>query len=154
MLRCVAALLVSLVTGACQPTPADPLAEVRALVDNLVAAVEAGTPQVILSHVAFEFQTDDGLTYPDVQSVALEYLIPDVTVGSRLESVEVGAGDASEEVRARVRVRFARGARLSRRSLPPPPGSVVYAFELWFRRIEGEWQAVRGRYRRVEEDAS
>ena len=153
MLLCVLCVLGSLAMGACQQTPTDPVAEVRALLDDLVEAVEARTPQVILSHVAFEFRTDDGLTYPDVQSIVLEYLIPEETLGARLESAEVTVGDAPDEVRSEARVRFARGARLSRRSLPPPPGSVVYAFEIWFRKIEGEWQAIRGRYQRAEEDA-
>jgi hypothetical protein len=138
--------------GACQPTPTDPLAEVRALVEELVMAIEERTPAMILSHVAFEFRTDDGLTYPDVQSIVMEYLIPESTLGARVQSLDVTGGDASDEVRAQARVRFARGAHLSGRTLPPPPGSVVYAFEVWFRRFEGEWQAVRGRYRRVEGD--
>ena len=152
MLRCVVCVLGSLVMGVCQPTPADPAAEVRSLLEDLVEAVEERRPQFILSHVGFEFRTEDGLTYPDVQSIVLEYLIPENTLGARLESVDIAAGDPPDEVRCEARVRFVRGARLSNRTLPPPPGSVVYAFELRFREIEGEWQVIRGRYQRLQPD--
>jgi hypothetical protein len=132
--------------AACQQEAADPLAEVRQVVDELVVAVEEGETGTILSRVAFEFRTEDGLAYPDVQSIVQEYLIPQRTIGARLESADVRVGDGPDEIRVDTRVRFARGTKLRDRSLPPPPSSTVYAFELWFRKIDGEWRAVRGRY--------
>jgi hypothetical protein len=130
------------------PPAEDPVGEVRRLLDELVEAVEEHQPQLILSRVAFDFRSDDGLTYADVQSITLEYLIPEGTIGAQLQSVDVTPGDAPDEIRARTTVRFARGARLSDRNLPPPPDSVLYEFEILFRKIEGDWRAIRGRYER------
>jgi hypothetical protein len=141
-------LLVGLV--ACQPEAADPVSEVRSVLDRVVAAVEDRAAGPILSHVAFEIQTQDGLRYADVQSIVMEYLLPERTLGARLESAEIEPGPEPGEIRVNARIRFAKGTRLRNRDLPPPPDSRVYAFEVWFRRIEGHWQALRGSYRRVE----
>ena len=138
------ALLLSLL--ACEEPAPDPVAEVRAILDSLVRAVEEHDPGTILSHVAFDFRSEDDLGYADVQSLIMEYLLPRTQVGARLESVEVFRGASSDEIGARTRVRFAR-ARLSDRALPPPPGSKTYEIDLWFRSVEGRWVAVRGRYR-------
>ena len=92
-----------------------------ALVEKMVEAVEEGDPGVILEHVAFDFQSEDGLTYPDIQSVVEEYLVPARTMGARLESVEVDSVSTGDEgaLQVRARVRFARGTSLRTRSLPP-----------------------------------
>ena len=147
-------LLAPLLALACAERPRDPVQEVRALLDTLVAAAEDGDAQRILAHVAFEFRTEDGLGYADVQSLVLEYLLPGTTVGARLESAEVGRGEDPREIEARLRVRFARGTLLSGRRLPAPPGSPLYAIDLRFRASEGRWVAVWGRYRRVTDAAS
>jgi hypothetical protein len=124
------------------------VSEVRSLIDEIVEAVEGRRPQVVLDYLAFDFRSNDGLTYPDVQSILLEYLIPERTIGARLESLDLTPGAGSEEIRARAAIRFARGTRLSDRALPPPPGSVLYDFDILFRRLAGEWRAVRGGYER------
>ncbi len=139
--------------GACTAAPIDPRDQVLRLVERLVEAVEEGDPRVILEHVAFDFRSEDGLTYPDVQSIVLEYLVPARTIGARLESVEVDSvstpsTEGEGELQVRARVRFARGTSL-RSNLPPPPGSVLYVFELRFRRGDRGWEAARGSYRRL-----
>jgi hypothetical protein len=146
-------LAVSLLLLACTEPTRDPVAEVRALLDTLVSAVEGHDPATILSHVAFDFRADDGLGYADVQSVVMEYLIPRTSVGARLESVDIVPGENAGEIEARTRVRFARGTLLSGHDLPPPPGSTTYVIDLWFRLYEGGWKAVRARYRLAGEAA-
>ena len=141
------ALALVLALLACEEPARDPVNEVRAILDSLVRAVEEHDPGTILSHVAFDFRSEDGLGYADVQSLVMEYLIPRTLVGARLDSVEVFRGESSDEIRTRARVRFARGTRLSDRTLPPPPDSKSYEIDLWFRSVEGRWVAVRGQYR-------
>ena len=141
------ALALVLALLACEEPAPDPVTEVRAILDSLVRAVEEHDPGTILSHVAFDFRSEDGLGYADVQSLVMEYLLPRTLVGARLESVEVFRGESSDEIGTRARVRFARGTRLSDRALPPPPDSKSYEIDLWFRSVEGRWLAVRGRYR-------
>ena len=149
--RTGAALLGLVVSiGACTAAPIDPRDQVLGLVERMVEAVEEGDPRVILEHVAFDFRSEDGLTYPDVQSVVMEYLVPGRMTGARLESVEVSPAkpEGEGELQVRAQVRFARGTSLRTRNLPPPPGSVLYGFELRFRRGDRGWEATRGSYRR------
>ncbi len=141
------ALALGLALLACQEPAPDPVIEVRAILDSLVQAVEEHDPGTILSHVAFDFRSEDGLGYADVQSLVMEYLIRRIEVGARLESVEVFRVESSDEIETRARVRFALGTRLSDRALPPPPDSKSYEIDLWFRSVEGRWVAVRARYR-------
>ncbi len=141
------ALALGLALLACPEPAPDPVTEVRAILDSLVRAVEEHDPGTILSHVAFDFRSEDGLEYADVQSLVMEYLIRRIEVGARLESVEVFRVESSDEIGTRARVRFALGTRLSDRALPPPPDSKSYEIDLWFRSVEGRWVAVRARYR-------
>ncbi len=141
-------LALGLILLACgeQAAP-NPVTEVRAILDSVVQAVEEHDPGTILSHVAFDFRSEDGLGYADVQSLVMEYLIPRIEVGARLESVEVFQGGSPDEIGTRTRVLFSHGTRLSDRALPPPLDSKTYEIDLWFRSVEGRWVAVRGRYR-------
>lgn len=145
---------VALCVLACAPADRDPIAEVRAVVEGMVEAVEEREPRAILEHVAFDFRAEDGLTYPDVQSLVLEFLMGPAIPGARLESAQVDRDRDRGEVRVRARVRFARGERLSGTTGIPSLPSVVYAFDLRFRSIEGVWRAVGGSYRRSDPLAS
>lgn len=150
-----ALLLIAVVIASCgEAEPEDARDRVGALVRSLVAAVEESEPRAILEHLDPSFRTDDGLTYADVQSVVLEFLVSGEGVGARLESLDLTSAGEADAFDVRARVRFARGTRLAERRLPPPPGSVSYQFDVRFRRIGGIWRATRGRYVRVAPESS
>jgi hypothetical protein len=149
-----ASLALALGAAACSPEPPDPAAEVRAVVEGMIEAIEENDPHAILEHVAPEFRSEDGLTYPDVQSIVLEYLLGEHRLGARLELGSFEPGEEPGEIRVRARVRFARGARLSDRQGPPILPSVVYLFDVRFRSFEGVWQASGGSYRRSQDAGS
>ena len=130
------------------PPPAEP--ELRQVLDELVAAIERKDPGAVLDHVDYRFEEAGGLRYPDVEALVLSFLLPDAAVGARLEAVRVSEPESDGSRRVRARVRFASGTRLLGRSAPPPDASIVYGFDLVFRRTGGPWQAVRGSYERIE----
>jgi hypothetical protein len=128
----------------CSPPRQDPVADVRAIVEALVASVDEREPRAILEHLAFDFRSEDGLSYPDVQSIVLEYLMGAEIPSARLESSEIVPGGEPDVVRVHARLRFARGTS----------PAALYDFEVLFQQRGGLWRAQWADYRRVEAPAS
>jgi hypothetical protein len=141
-------LIAALALGCAAPEPS-PEVEIREAVHEILAAIEEGKPEAVLQHVAFEYRGDDGLGYPEIQSLVLTFLLREETVGARLEdlSIEPAGGDDTHRVHARVA--FVRGRRLRHSEAPSSPDAVEYTFDLVFARHEDSWKAVRGRYQRL-----
>ena len=136
---------LALACAAPVPTPEE---EIRAVMSDLIEAIEARVPGEVLEHVAFEFEAQDGVGYPEVQSLVLTYLLRDEVLGARLEQLEIEPAGQDAARRVRARVAFVRGTRLAQSQVPLPFEAVEYDFDLIFARRGGDWQAVSGSYQR------
>ena len=114
----------------------------------MVAAVEQGQPEQILRHVSVEFESEDGLQYPDVDALVMTFLLRDESRGARLEDLSIDQ-ESERLAHVRARVHFASGTSLRDRAQALPPGAVSYSLDLVFRRLVDRWQAISGRYERL-----
>ena len=144
-----AAVLIALGVACSEPPPSDPPQELRATLLRMIAAVEDGEPDTILRRVSPEFQSDDGLGYADVQSLVLDFLLRDESVGARLEELTIEPPiEPGLPYRVRAELTFALGAKLADSRAPTPSGAQRYAFELDFIRSGTSWMAMGGSYHR------
>jgi hypothetical protein len=144
------AFLAGLVITCGEPPQLTPEDELRDTLLQIIEAIEGGDPKTILEHVSFDFQSEDGLGYAEVQSIVLNFLVRDQRAGARLEDLSIeqkNVGRGTHEVRARVV--FAMGYSIREAHQPLPPGATRYEFLLGFTRTENGWQAIHGRYQQL-----
>ena len=134
---------------ACNLAQRSPEEDLRQILRALVVAIEEKDPEAVLQSVAYAYQGEDGLGYPEVQAIVLSFLLREEPIGARLKELTVEPAGADSRRRVQARVLFARGVRLQHDARAAPPGSVEYFFDLIFARDDKGWKAISGRYQRL-----
>ena len=108
----------------------------------MAAAVSSREPQKILSHVAYDFEADDGLDFAGVQALVFEFLVRDQVYAAEVEELTLDptTSDAERSVHALVRFMPADA---------PEPWA-RYRIEARFSRMGESWAARSGHYQRVD----
>lgn len=144
---------LALLSSACTE-PADPETALRRVVAELIDAVERKDPDTVLERLSVGFRSEpterqQALDYPAAQSIVLEFLLREHSVGARAVGVAVEPGADSGHRRVRAEVWFARDVSLRDPAVPLPPGAVRYAFDLTFTQEAGVWKAIGGSFDRL-----
>ena len=147
-----AALLLGLLAG-CGPAGERADADLHQLLDDVIGAIEDKDPGAVLAPVSYRFEATGGLGYPDIEALALTFLLRDEPVGARLEDVRISPGTTADSRRVDATVWFVSGTRLRDRPGPVPESAVAYRVELVFELLGTRWQAVRGAYARIDAGA-
>jgi hypothetical protein len=146
-------LLVALACGG-EPARVDPGPGVDEVVRGVVEAIGERDVEAVMRQVALGFRGGPegrapNLGYPEVQEIALEFLLREHPLSARLDSLRVDPPDPSGAVLAHARVWFDASTALADASSALPESAVAYRFDLRFERREGTWQAVEGSYARL-----
>ncbi len=134
---------------ACNLAQRSPEEDLQQILRALVVAIEEKDPEAVLQRVAYAYQGEEGLGYPEVQAIVLSFLLREEPIGARLMELTVEPAEAGSRRRVQARVLFARGLRLQHDASAAPLGSVEYFFDLVFARDDKGWKAISGRYQRL-----
>ena len=153
--RCGAGLLLLLVgawLSACEPRPkVDPESAADETIEDVVQvvvdAIEAQRPGDVVEYISYDFASP-GLTYADAVAAVETLILRYDAVRADVVSLRVDDGGDARHKRVDAVLAFAPVAREV--DSAPPDDAVRYRFELEFARRGARWQAISGRYARLE----
>ena len=135
------------VPRAAEDAPSAAAESVEDVVEVVIEAVEAGRPGHVVEYIAYEFESVDGLTYPDAVAAVETLLLKHEEISAELIELEVEEGADPRRKRVSATLAFAPEARRADGSLPE--AALRYRFDLEFARRGERWQAVSGSYSRL-----